>query len=120
MTDNNVVLTGIPRSGTTLTCHLLNKLSNTVALHEPLDLSRSPQAETPAAMVDTIERFFESMRQSIKSRKVAFSKHVYGRVPDNPVANQYSDSGLRSVIVSRGEISIEKDLTDDFLLVIKQ
>jgi hypothetical protein len=32
----NVVLTGLPRSGTTLVCRLLNKLPDTVALHEPL------------------------------------------------------------------------------------
>ena len=32
----DVVLTGPPRSGTTLACHMLNKLPGTVALHEPI------------------------------------------------------------------------------------
>jgi hypothetical protein len=36
----NVLLTGLPRSGTTLMCHLLNKLPHSVALHEPMDPSR--------------------------------------------------------------------------------
>ena len=30
----NIVLTGLPRSGTTLACRLLNLLPDTVALHE--------------------------------------------------------------------------------------
>jgi hypothetical protein len=36
LNQTNIVSTGLPRSGTTLTCHLLNKLPNTVALHEPI------------------------------------------------------------------------------------
>ncbi len=36
MQHNNIILTGIPRSGTTLICYLLNKIPNTVALHEPM------------------------------------------------------------------------------------
>ena len=34
--ERNIVLTGLGRSGTTLTCHLLNKLPDTVALAEPI------------------------------------------------------------------------------------
>ena len=34
--DRNIVLTGPGRSGTTLTCFLLNKLPDTVALSEPI------------------------------------------------------------------------------------
>jgi hypothetical protein len=33
---HDIVLTGVPRSGTTLTCSLLDKLDNTVALREPM------------------------------------------------------------------------------------
>ena len=35
--ERNIVITGPGRSGTTLTCHLLNKLPNTVALSEPIN-----------------------------------------------------------------------------------
>jgi hypothetical protein len=31
-----VLITGTPRSGTTLVCHLLNQLPDTVALNEPM------------------------------------------------------------------------------------
>jgi len=33
---HNIILKEIPRSGTTLVCHLINKLPNFVALHEPM------------------------------------------------------------------------------------
>lgn len=36
MRDRNIVLTGPGRSGTTLTCYLLNMLPDTVALSEPI------------------------------------------------------------------------------------
>jgi len=36
----DIILTGIARSGTTLTCFLLNKLPQAVALHEPMDPSQ--------------------------------------------------------------------------------
>jgi len=35
MDRKNIILTGIPRSGTTLVCHLLNILYDTNALQEP-------------------------------------------------------------------------------------
>src|SRR5689334_16285425 len=42
--DRDVLVTGLPRSGTTLTCHLLQKLPDTVALHEPMDFHKfSPE-----------------------------------------------------------------------------
>lgn len=33
----DIILTGIARSGTTLSCSLLNKLPQCVALHEPMN-----------------------------------------------------------------------------------
>ncbi|HSK99870.1 MAG TPA: hypothetical protein VK869_06000, partial [Rubrobacteraceae bacterium] len=57
--DRNIVITGPGRSGTTLTCFLLNKLPNTVALSEPISpgkyADRMPDHE---AVVDGIEEFY--------------------------------------------------------------
>ena len=39
-TASTILLTGLPRSGTTLTCALLNECPGTVALAEPLRLER--------------------------------------------------------------------------------
>ena len=55
----NVVLTGLPRSGTTLACHLLNKLPDTVAVLEPFEAGRFagllPDRE---AVADAMERWY--------------------------------------------------------------
>ena len=60
----NVALTGLPRSGTTLTCHLLNKLPNSVALHEPMSPSAMAGLSAEAA-VDQIEQFFDAQRKMV-------------------------------------------------------
>lgn len=84
---NDIILTGIPRSGTTLTCHLLNKVSNTVALHEPLlwDDVRDPTDHR--AICDGIEQFFHQTRKSCLASGTAITKHTDGLVPDNPMGD---------------------------------
>ena len=82
--DRNVVITGPGRSGTTLTCHLLNKLPGTVALSEPIAPGKFagllPDHE---AVCDGIEDFFYEQRQMALRMGTVLSKHVGGVVPDN-------------------------------------
>jgi hypothetical protein len=115
----DVILTGLPRSGTTLACFLLNKLDNTVALHEPLDLrsllGRSPH-EAVCARVATA---FSDMRKSILTQGIAISRHVDGVIAANHVPDEVVTSGLREDRASKGPIEIGKPLDHDFLLVIK-
>ncbi|MEM4256649.1 MAG: hypothetical protein QW746_04975, partial [Thermoplasmata archaeon] len=110
---------GLPRSGTTLTCHLLNKLPDTVALHEPMKVWEFPKLKNHDAIINEIKLFFEEMRQLIRTRKIALSKQADGKVPDNPFPDKYSSSGLRCGKVSVGMISVKKELSLDFLLIIK-
>jgi len=119
MKQFNHILTGIPRSGTTLTCHLLNKLPNTVALHEPMVVSLFPLFGDHLIICDQIESFFKESRESLITQKRAISKHVKGEVPDNHMAGYYLDSELRQKLAERGEILFEKELSPDFLLAIK-
>lgn len=135
---NDIILTGIPRSGTTLTCHLLNKVSNTVALHEPLlwDDVRDPTDHR--AICDGIEQFFHQTRKSCLASGTAITKHTDGLVPDNPMGDYpvYSKVvqalgrlvpggdrllalGLRRPRVARGTIHIGKALTPDFKMCVK-
>jgi hypothetical protein len=116
MNSNNILITGTPRSGTTMTCHLLNKLPETVALHEPMQTGQLKGQDGPAAAV---ERFCGEQRHSILEHGVAISKHAGGAVPANPVGTSRSDSGLRKRVVSKGEITIDKELSPDFALVVK-
>jgi hypothetical protein len=119
MNRSNIILTGVQRSGTTLACYLLNKLPDTVALHEPMDVSRFPKLHSHDAICKEINHFFEEMRFLIKTYKVAVSKQINGKVPDNPFSDKYSLSGLRLDKTSISKISVEKKLSRNFLLVIK-
>jgi hypothetical protein len=116
MPSTNVLITGTPRSGTTMTCHLLNKLPETVALHEPMQTGQLKGQDGPAAAV---ERFCDDQRRSILEHGLALSKHAGGAVPANPVGRDRSDLGLRKRVVSKGEITIDKELSPDFMLAVK-
>ncbi len=117
---HDIVLTGPPRSGTTLACRLLNKLPDTVALHEPIPPRRFAGLETEDAVLAGVEKFFGRMRHTILTRKVAISKHVDGEVPDNVYEGTSSGDGPRPHAgKEKGEIPVTKELERDFFLVIK-
>ena len=113
----NIVLTGLGRSGTTLTCHLLNQLPNVVALAEPIAPGKFehllPDTE---AVCDGIERFYRRMRRMARTRGVVISKHIGGVVPDNPKAVV---DGVRQRVVEKGQIPVGKQLQPGFYLAIK-
>jgi hypothetical protein len=116
--DRNIVLTGPGRSGTTLTCFLLNKLPDAVALSEPISpgkyADRMPDQE---AVVDGIEEYYRDMRKMALVEGLVISKHSGGMVPDN---SKGMKDGVRQRIVDKGKISVGKDLSPDFYLAIKQ
>ena len=115
----DILITGPPRSGTTLTCHLLNKVPDTVALHEPMKVKRFAELASRDEICESIRRFCEEQRGSIQERKRAISKNVEGVVPDNPAAAGREEGRLRQSIASKGEIVIDKPLSPDFALVLK-
>jgi hypothetical protein len=89
MRKKNVVLTGLPRGGTTLTCHLLNQLPDTVALHEPIPPGKFVGLEEEAVL-DGVEQFFRRMWR----RGVAFSKPLKGRMAGHG-SNLSMEEGIR-------------------------
>jgi len=58
---------------------LLNKLPDTVALHEPISPGKFVGLEDEAVL-DGVEQFFGRMRRMIRRRGVAFSKPIKGRI----------------------------------------
>ena len=118
-TSHNVLLTGVPRSGTTLSCHLLNKLPDVVALHEPMDVSRFFGVTDAAEIRQIVEKWCAKTRESVLERGVAPSKQADGKVPDNPVGSEIGATGARKRIVARGEVTIDKPVTPGFTLVVK-
>ena len=116
----NVVLTGLPRSGTTLACYLLNKLPGTVALSEAFTPRQAVKLRGQEAVGERLERFFGRMRRMILDEGAALSKQIGGEVPDNPFGGARDAAGSRRQLASKGRVEIAKDLDLDFLLIIKQ
>lgn len=116
----NVVLTGLPRSGTTLACHLLNKLPNTVALLEPIEAGRFagllPDRE---AVADAMENWYRKSRRRALREGEVITKHVGGEVPDNPFGSSRPGKEPRQWVATKGRIRVGKDLERDFFLVVK-
>lgn len=119
MENKNIILTGIPRSGTTLTCHILNKFQNTVALHEPMNVESLAALPNRNAICGEISTFFGEARRTLVTDREVISKQRSGAVPDNPVGEHRTASGLRLSNSSRGVINIDKELSPEFYLVIK-
>ena len=119
MSRRDVVLTGLPRSGTTLACLLLNELPDTVALSEPFNPGMFAEVSSEEEACDVIERFYRRMRRKILRQGGAISRHVGGEVTDNLFGDTSSDTGKRSLRAGKGRIPVDKELTRDFSLVIK-
>ncbi|MCI0465872.1 MAG: sulfotransferase [Beijerinckiaceae bacterium] len=113
----NIILTGLPRSGTTLVCHLLNKVPNAVALHEPMQpnrLKRLPAEE----LVGSVAAFFESQRRRVLQEGKATSKASKGGVPPNPLGDA-EFGGQRQKFIDGMEILVSNVDRQDFCLYIK-
>lgn len=115
----DVILTGIARSGTTLACTLLNRLPGCVALHEPMSPATLREAGSRGGAVDRIEAFFAAQRTSLLATGTAESRSVDGTIPDNPFAAVPGAGGRRASIVRPGTVRFDKPLTPGFRLVVK-
>lgn len=132
-----MLITGLPRSGTTLTCELLDRLPDTVALDEPMDreqflqdavhvsrrgaLRRAPTTSMVDLdkVADNIVAFMQSSRRSLLNDGTAWSKHVGGRVRGAKVSDARGGDGLRQKLAERGRIAVDKELSPAFLLAAK-
>jgi hypothetical protein len=110
------LLTGLPRSGTTLICALLNEFADTVALAEPIALR--PHGDRDRA-VSEIEAFIVAARHQALTTHRVISKHVEGVIPDNWVESPSASPHLRKVLETRGPIPLNKPLSPNFYLIIK-
>jgi hypothetical protein len=114
----NIILAGVPRSGSTLLCRLLNQSANVVALHEPIsprDVPLSPER----AFVEYLENYFGRERCSIHANGEATSKSWNGAVPDNPVFPP-DETGKRLWQLNGKRLIVNRDLPAQFSIAIKQ
>jgi hypothetical protein len=110
------LIAGVPRSGTTLTCALLNALPGCVALAEPM---QAPQHGDAALAVEQIVAFAEQTRARLLTEGVAPSKTVHGLIADNFYEEVRTDGAARRTFEVLSEVRIEKPLAPDFRLFIK-
>lgn len=115
----NLILTGPERSGSTLICYLLNKLPETVALHEPMKIRKFYRLSGREEICREILHYFAKTRKTLLTTGYAISQHVEGLIPDNTFADEKSETGLRACKDEKGYVAVAKPLSDDFLLGIK-
>ncbi|MGQ0445052.1 MAG: hypothetical protein ACT4O2_07995 [Beijerinckiaceae bacterium] len=114
---NTALLSGLPRSGTTLVCACLNELPDCIALAEPMSPSTHGNVDL---LLDEIDAFVASARTRALAEGKACSKTV-GKVvaPDNWFEKPTLDGRLRAPLASLKDIDIGKPLSPGFGLFIK-
>jgi hypothetical protein len=138
----DVLITGVPRGGTTLTVQLLSGLSDCVAVDEPISLAefvngaerrtgplrsffgrRRPASATSLdreRIADNVMQFCSQARDSLLSDGTVISKHVEGAVSGGRVSDVVDSDGKRVRFEQRGSIRIDKPLSSEFTLYVKQ
>lgn len=116
LNSHDLLLTGVPRGGTTLACQLLQGCHDTVALFEPIDVSRLPADRDTA--VSEVLAFMVDARAQLHRNATAPSKQVDGAVPDNPFSSTIAN-GRRALLASPGMIRVQPPPARGFTLVVK-
>ena len=102
---NTRLITGIPRSGTTLCCNLLNKCNNVVALHEPIDPLKLSSNDAHQAVNEVCEQV-KNIRCSLEANKAIEHGDKAGVEIDNPIGQELDENGLRKQKASRGLVTL--------------
>ena len=119
VTPRTWLLSGVPRSGTSLCCRLAGDLPDTVALSEPIRRKAFGGMDTAQGACVRIRDFARQARARILADHRAPSVQVEGRLDDNRTASRHTDAGLRRLQGEWGEIAIGKPLSAHFALVVK-
>lgn len=108
-----IVLTGLPRSGTSMLCRMLTQVDDVVALNEGLVLGHlsSPQDIPPFLHAE-----FERIHAQLRETRMAPARHEQGRQVDNHF-NRSSEG--RQLKLQKSEITFDKPLSPNFTLAIK-
>ena len=93
MTPRTWLLSGVPRSGTSLCCRLVGELPDTVALSEPIRRKAFRGMDTPRGACVRIGDFAEEVRARILGERRGPSVQVEGRLDDNRTASRHTNAG---------------------------
>lgn len=117
---NFILFGGIPRSGTTLTCHLFNQYPDTHALIESMNVSALVKLNSDAERLAFINNYMSTVYSSIKN-----SQPVDINVIDSQDTNTFSEKAClqldkrKSKIISKQPSLITQKLNEDFKLILK-
>lgn len=99
----NLVITGLPRSGTSLLCARINSFDNAAVINEPQEVF----AELRGGSIDGLQRIFGKFRSDIEQ-----GKPVYNKIKDGKFIEDTRLEDSRS-------LHLHEALDDNFLLGIK-
>jgi len=120
LNPHTVLLTGLPRAGTTLSCNILNNHENVLALMEPMTPSAFDPEKGALAAVAFIREFAANTREMALHQGKVLSRQKEGVVPENPVAYEAIAGQLRQPETSLGLIDVRQRVKNaEFTLVIK-
>lgn len=118
----NLLITGIPRSGTTLITATLHDIPNCVALGEPEELKQLHKTSaSPAEYAEKVSRFVASTRQRILAREpiaMHFDKDAM-RVPSNYFKRTVSPFGMHAERTYELRETVAAVMNESFTLAIK-
>jgi hypothetical protein len=102
-----------------MSVYLLSKARNTIALDEPMMPGKlyrfMPDKD---AVCDNIEKFYRRARRKVRTERKAVSKHIGGEITD-ATYGEPNAMGKRNSLLEKGEVSIDKEITEGFDLVMK-
>lgn len=110
------LITGIPRSGTTLCCYLLNQQDNVVALHEPINPN---EVDFTCNTLEQISAKYKEYSTALYNGSEFEHGDQSGLDIDNPVGLEAVE-GKREVTAKRGNITVSKYIGKDIQLFVKQ
>ncbi len=111
------LLTGIPRSGTTLSCKILNSLDNVIALHEPLSPNKLKSTSKEHA-IGEINNEIKNLEKKLINGEAFEHGSAQSLILDNPIQERHSGE-LRRLQAKRGLLTLppQPETTN---LIVKQ
>ncbi len=101
--NRNLIITGIPRSGSTLACSLLNRLPDVVALNETMSIGGLLALPDADSQVQAIADYFSETRRTIDQT---------GKMPQLRVAGSEGNMFLSDASTGRKSAKLGSALTD--------
>lgn len=108
----NIILTGLPRSGSSMLCVWMSKHPDVIALNEGLKLGEKPDG---SSIADFVAAEFDRIRDQILTTGTAPARHKGGQQVDN----HFSTGNDRKLLLEKSDIDVGRPTTKTFGLAFK-